>query len=302
MTTGAPESIKESICLRIGDITLALSSIDPCLKIRLEGDLDLFSVPSADADLAINAAWGALSSESPGDKIFDSGGAWQVYRRQDAFQFTCRAAQFGSTPYKVARVTGDFRSAEIVLHRPFFAPEESVYPLQYPLDEVLVLNLLARGRGVEMHACGVVDSSGVGFLFPGMSGSGKTTMARLWSKEKGALILSDDRIILRQDRRKMWLYGTPWHGEEKLSSPSRALLKAVFFLRHGPVNNLRARAGAQAAAELFARSFPVFYSPEGLQYSLEFFDKLTATVPCYELDVLPDQHVIDFIRQATLIE
>ena len=71
-------------------------------------------------------------------------------------------------------------------------------PLEYPLDELLLQGLLARGRGAEIHACGIADGSGRGLLFVGQSGAGKTTMARLWEGERGITVLSDDRIILRR--------------------------------------------------------------------------------------------------------
>jgi hypothetical protein len=121
-------------------------------------------------------------------------------------------------------------------------------------------------------------------------------MARLWEKESGVTILSDDRIILRPDGSRIWMYGTPWHGEAELASPARAPLTSVFFLRHGSENKLRAKSGANAASLLFARSFPVFYSPDGLQYSLEMYDRVAKSVPCHELDVVPNQQVVDFLR------
>jgi len=296
MATGANDAREAGVWIRIGDITLALSSADSGMKIRLEGDMGLFSVPAGKPDLTIHASWGDLSARRDAQKLFDSGGAWQVYGGPDSYRFHCIASQFGEIPYKVAWLDREFSSADVKLHRPFFDPKEAVYPLQYPLDEVLILNLLSRGRGVEMHACGIVDASREGLLFTGESGAGKTTMARLWKKERGASVLSDDRIILRQDQGRFWMYGTPWHGEEKLASPARAPLRAIFVLRHGRKNRLKEETGAEAAAQLFSRSFPVFYRPEGLRYTLEFLDQLTRAVPCFELEVVPSRRVIDFLR------
>ena len=269
------------------------------MRMHLEGDVERFRVPPSEPGLRVKAAWGDLSRGFAGEKIFDSGGVWQLFAAENAYQFCCSAPNLGKIPYQTARLNPEFTTAEVILHRPFFDTSQSVYPLQYPLDEVLILNLLSRKRGVEVHACGVIDESGDGLLFTGKSGAGKTTMARFWEKERGALILSDDRIILRQDKGKIWMYGTPWHGDAKLAYPSRAPLKAVFILRHGPENRLRAKTGAEAAALLFSRSFPVFYSPEGLQYTLEFYDRLTASVPCFEFDAVPNPEVVAFIRART---
>ena len=102
------------------------------------------------------------------------------------------------------------------------------------------------------------------YLFVGQSGAGKTTMARLWLAEPGAVILSDDRIVLRSELDGVWMYGTPWHGDAPLASPRRARLARLFFLRHDTSNAITSVSGSRAAARLFAASFPPFHSPPQL--------------------------------------
>lgn len=287
----------DELRIRIADVTIGMKSADPDLTVQLEGEIKRFGVPAGNPDLRIRASWGDLTNQCCGRPIFDSGGTWRLFDRTDSYCFHFTAPRFGRIPYKRARLNHDFTQGEVLLHRPFFETDKPVYPLQYPLDEILMLNMLSRQRGAEVHACGVVDSTGGAFLFAGQSGAGKTTMAKLWGQERGITILSDDRIILRKDMNRFWMYGTPWHGEAELASPSRAPLTAVYFLRHGRKNKISAKIGAEAAALLFSRSFPVFYDPEGLRYTLEFYDHLTREVPCYELDVVPNRRIIDFVRK-----
>ena len=71
------------------------------------------------------------------------------------------------------------------MRREVFGDRLPIYPLHYPLDELLMVHLLARGRGVEIHGSGIVDADGYGTLFAGQSGAGKTTMSRLWLSEPG---------------------------------------------------------------------------------------------------------------------
>lgn len=284
------------VCIRIADITLGVFSADPSLEIRLDGDMQRFCIPAVSPDLSLEARWRTLDDNCSGQKVFDSGGAWQLYLKDNAYWFHCTAPAFGSIPYKTARLSRDFSSGQVFLHRPFFETHEAVYPLQYPLDELLVLNLLSRGRGVEVHACGVVDTNGDGYLFAGHSGAGKTTMARLWEREQGVTILSDDRVILRQEEEQTWMYGTPWHGEAGLASASRAPLSQIFFIRHGRKNALQPKTGAEAAALLFSCSFPVFYSPAGLDFTIDFYGRIAAAIPCSELSVVPNHEVVDFVR------
>lgn len=284
------------ICIKIADITIEVFSPDPSLDIRLEGDMQIFSIPAANPDLSIEACWRTLDDTYGGQKIFDSGGAWQLYLKDNAYWFHCTSPALGKIPYKIARLARDFSCGQVFLHRPFFAAHQAVNPLQYPLDELLVLNLLSQGRGGEVHACGIVDAAGNGYLFAGQSGAGKTTMARLWQEESGVTILSDDRIILRQEGKQTWMYGTPWHGEAKLASASRAPLKHVFFVRHGQKNSLKSKTGAEAAALLFSYSFPVFYSPDALKFTIDFYGRIANAVPCNELSVVPNHEIVDFVR------
>jgi hypothetical protein len=284
------------IGIRIADIAIEVFSADPSLHIRLDGDMELFSSSSSAPDLSIEACWRTLDDDYGGQKVFDSGGSWQLYLRDDAYWFYCTAPAFGKIPYKIACLNRDFQSGQVFLHRPFFDSHQAIYPLQYPLDELLILNLLSQGRGAEVHACGIIDANGDGYLFAGQSGAGKTTMARLWEKECGVTVLSDDRIVLRQEAKKVWMYGTPWHGESELASASRAPLKHILFICHGQENSLQSKTGAEAAALLFSHSFPVFYSPDAIRFTLDFFGMIAGAVPCDALSVVPSREVVDFIR------
>jgi hypothetical protein len=158
-----------------------------------------------------------------------------------------------------------------------------------------VSNLLSLGRGLEIHACGLITPAGDGYLFPGFSGAGKTTMARFWENVPGAKILSDDRIILRRSDELFWMYGTPWHGEAELAAPIRARLKEIFFLRRGLRNELVAKCQSEAAARLFSCAFPTFHNAAGLEFTLAFLEEVTAAIPCHDFFVFPDHRVIEFL-------
>jgi hypothetical protein len=69
----------DGLCIRIADITIGVSSPDPGPRIQLEGAMDRFSVPPGNLDLKIKASWSDLSSWCGGQKVFDSGGVWQLF-------------------------------------------------------------------------------------------------------------------------------------------------------------------------------------------------------------------------------
>jgi hypothetical protein len=290
--------IANKIFLQIADITCSIKSADPSVELRIEGAAQNFLVPEIDSDITIETRWNDLSGiKYEGPKLFDSGALWQLHRVDGTFLFLFSSEVFGPTPYKVARLRKDFSTGEVLLHRPYFRADESLNPLGYPLDELLFTNFLALGKGAEVHACGVMDSLGRGHLFVGQSTAGKTTIARLWENEPGVKVLSDDRIILRGMGNKIWMYGTPWHGEAMLASPSRAPLKAVYFLEKGQKNELISKKPLESVSRLFSCSFPPFYNRDPIDFTLTFFEDVVKKVPCSELKFTPDKSVVEFIKE-----
>jgi len=286
----------QSMSLRIGDITIHLFTEDPEMKLQVEGAIRDFLVDEAQPNIRVRAAWAELSRDIMGHKLFDSGSVWQLYCRNGSYLFRFATRAYGLNPYKIAIFDSDFSVGEVYLHRPYFNPAQPINPLEYPLDELLITHLLARGGGVEIHACGLIDLRGNGCLFVGQSEAGKTTMARLWQKQKGVTILSDDRIILRKLGKKIWMYGTPWHGDAGLACPARAPLMTVYFLRHDQKNELIFQRPVDALARLFACSFPLFYNREALDSTFTFLEDVVKNVPCYELQFKPDNHVLEFVQ------
>jgi hypothetical protein len=70
-------------------------------------------------------------------------------------------------------------------------------------------------------------------LCPGVSGTGKTTLARLLSDyAPAAAVLTDDRAVVTFDDR-LTVWGSPWPGAARIAHPGRAALSVVVFIRHG---------------------------------------------------------------------
>ncbi len=233
---------------------------------------------------------------APGKLLFDSGAVWRAYAADDGFRIDCHSEIFGAVPYKVALFSNDLSQASILVRRETFNDE--MHPLDYPLDEVIVAHLLGRGRGVELHSCGIIDRDGRGQLFVGQSGAGKSTTARVWLAEGDYEIVSDDRVIVRFIDGEWRMFGTPWHGEAELSSPASAPLAAIHLLVQSRRTELLEVAPAEAAARLFSCAFPPFYDAEALAATLGILDRLVAEVPVRALRFVPDRTVIDCIRSA----
>lgn len=230
--------------------------------------------------------------------VFTSGGLWQLVRVGEHLRFDFVSPSFGPEPYVSATVNQGFSRGEIVLHPRLASNATPFFPLQYPLDELLFTNLLALGRGIELHGCGLVDEAGNGLLFVGHSGAGKSTTAGLWAQVPGVRILSDDRIIVRMIGGELRMYGTPWHGEARHALPEHAVLRRILVLEHGQSNHVEPLPRGAAASGLMSRSFVPHYFAPGLEFSLSFLEHVVERVPCEVLRFVPGPEAVALVRRS----
>src|SRR4030043_2173844 len=151
------------LLIQIADVVYAVTSADPALKFKAEGAAHDFVIRRSKPDITIEARLEDLSNLSPlGKMVFDSGALWQLYQDNGTYTFSFKTDALGPVPYRAARIDEDFKSGEILFHRPYFKGKQYIHPLEYPLDELLFINHLGLKKGVELHACGIVDSHGKG--------------------------------------------------------------------------------------------------------------------------------------------
>jgi hypothetical protein len=220
----------------------------------------------------------------PGPLLFDSGGAWRVFRRGPLLHYSFPAGRNEGS--RAVAIDGQRRRGWLYLP-PSEGDRRRGHALAYPLDELLFQHHLARAGALVVHACGVAPRGGA-LLFCGPSGAGKTTLARCWRKHApSVVVLSDDRMVVRFVRGRPWAYGTPWHGSGQYASPARAPLRAIFFLRRAHRPFVRPLAAPRAGAELFARCFPPPWEARGVGAVLQACARLVRAVPSYELAFSP---------------
>ncbi len=165
-----------------------------------------------------------------------------------------------------------------------------------PTMELLMINYLAQGQGVTIHACGI-EHNGNGLLFTGKFGGGKSTLAQLWNEAAVRQLLSDDHSIIRQKNGQFWMHGTPWHGVAKFGSPGGVKLGHCFFLRLGKTNTLEKLGATRAVRNLLTCCFPPFWDAKGMAFTLDIFSQMVNAISCHELRFVPDGRMIEMINQ-----
>ena len=281
---------------------MQLASTDEA-SVTLVPALEPFRAGTPAPDIKIQVEWAESLRPQAKQELFDSGSVWRLYEDGAGFQFDFSAPLLlGERPYKRLLVDRRFRRATLQMSEECFAGTDYLAaPLEYPLDELLIMHRLTQEKAIELHSCGIVRPDGTGNLFVGHSGAGKSTTTRLWRAREEVEVLSDDRIIVRRDatnrRAHIRMYGTPWHGEAAYASPGSAPLARIFILEHGRGNVLTRLSPSQAVAELFARSFVPFHRHEYVDSALEFLQEVVDAVPCYRYAFEPNQGAVERILE-----
>lgn len=130
----------------------------------------------------------------------------------------------------------------------------------------------------------VIAVDGSAYLFAAPSGVGKSTHSRLWRECFGerAVIVNDDKPLLRILENDVIAYGTPWNGKHHLGNNVAVPLKAIAILSQDKSNSISKIDKKAAFPTLFRQSF----HPDNVEVLLKVLnlvDRLGDEVELYQL-------------------
>jgi hypothetical protein len=169
---------------------------------------------------------------------------------------------------------------------------KEIDPFEYPLDGLILYYLTVINGDIMIHSSGV-NYSGKGYLFTGVSGKGKSTMANLW-ENAGAIVIHDDRLIIRKSSSGFKMYNTPVY---KNDEPRESPLDKVFIIEHGYENRIVPVRGAVAVSLVMANCIQHNWGHGNIAGLMDSLAGLFDTIPAYRLSFLPDNTVIDHILE-----
>ncbi len=166
----------------------------------------------------------------------------------------------------------------------------------YSIDSVLrILHtlLLAEEGGFLVHAASAVRN-GRAFLFAGLSGAGKTTIAGLAPPD--AALLTDEVSYVRRVDDRYYAFGTPFTGElARLGENVRAPIGALYLLAQGRENKIEPITPADSARGLLENILFFARDPKLVNLVFEAACAFTDRVPVSRLTFLPDARVWEMI-------
>ena len=133
---------------------------------------------------------------------------------------------------------------------------------------------------VLMHGS-VVAVDGVAYLFTAKSGTGKSTHTKFWRELFGerAVMVNDDKPLLKLTEDGVLACGTPWDGKHRLSTNVCLPLKAICILERGETDEIHRISAQEALPMVFQQT----YRPKKLAKYMEIIDKLMQRVEFYRL-------------------
>ena len=131
-----------------------------------------------------------------------------------------------------------------------------------------------------------ISVDGKAYLFIAPSGTGKSTHTRLWREHFGhrALMVNDDKPLIKIEDDVVYACGTPWSGKHRLDNNVMVPLAGICFLERGETNSIAKLKVEDAYEYLLLQT----YRPEVDDLSIRTFDlldKLLAQVPFYKMQV-----------------
>ena len=167
------------------------------------------------------------------------------------------------------------------------SPHEPVVALQSELA-TYSFALSARGVGLIAHACAFVTPDGAGVLCPGVSGTGKTTLARLLLDPPSPVeMLTDDRAIVTLDAGTLTVWGSPWPGAARIAGGGAAPLESVVFIRHGASASMVRVSPRDAFRRILNTMSMPLWEPARCGRALEILDALVSRATLIEATYPP---------------
>jgi|WetSurMetagenome_2_1015567.scaffolds.fasta_scaffold07409_4 hypothetical protein len=233
-------------------------------------------------------------------KIFDTDDSWSMYKDDNDYIIALNPPALKKQIVWLARFNESFSETVVycsdLLKRETDSGIKVLSPVLYPLDQLLLIHILAQNQGALIHAAGI-ELYGKGYIFPGRSGAGKSTISLQFGKRKHFGLLSDDRIAVRKVNNTLIVYGTPWAGEAGIADNSSSPLCGIFFIRQGAENIIKELQPKEALERLIPVTSIPWYDEEIMTKVLLFCEYMVSGVPAYDLFFKPDSEVVDVLEK-----
>jgi len=218
---------------------------------------------------------------------------WKIYFSDNIYKIVTFNPALYNEIQQIAICKNNFSECDVYMN-PIKKKEsktEFLCPLLYPLGPLLLYYQTIKTDSIMIHASGIFDGE-KGRLFTGFSGAGKSTISNLW-KQNGSILINDDRLIIRKINNRYIMFKTPmFYPDEPKQSP----LDKIYSIRHFHKNKSEKLDAASAVSQVLSHCIQHPYNLDFINHHLAFVSELCNSVDVYNLGFLPDNSVIEHIK------
>ena len=227
---------------------------------------------------------------------FDAGsGFWRLFKTDHGCLIES-VSPLLHQPRALALVSQDYRTVQAWMLPEMHLGQVGWSPMHLlnPIVEICLLSRLALDGGLLLHAAGL-SMQEEGYIFTGASGTGKSTIAA-YCAARGALVLSDERLIIRKTADEWRLFGTPWVGSGNYACNQHTALTQLYCISHGKEQHAITRwTPAAVVQELLRQCILPLWDRSALERTLATVTDLAQQVHCRGLAAVKSPGIVDVL-------
>lgn len=137
----------------------------------------------------------------------------------------------------------------------------------------------------------VVSHHGHGYMFLGVSGTGKSTHARLWLQHiEGSELINDDNPVVRvYEDGSAYVFGSPWSGKTPCYRNVKYPLGGIVKLKQAPANKIQRVKGIDSYIVIKTSASRMTWDRLLADHLYQTVNFMAQKVPVWFLECLPDE-------------
>ena len=183
--------------------------------------------------------------------------------------------------------------------------EITVYMRTELLPEITVANLFITARVADLlpeHGACLLHASyvlheGKAILFSAPSGTGKSTQARYWERERGSTVVNEDRVMLHKKDGVYMASGAWATGSARLTANVTAPIRAIILLGQGAENRVERCRPSQALARLMPQCSYDETRGKSVDHMFSLLMDLIAHVPIFSYDCIDHPSAVEDLEK-----